>query len=166
MRDLMAQDVKISYLKSLQGYLWQEGYNRGELKAPLFPDVAPAIQDWTARGIRVIIYSSGSVPAQKLFFSHTDAEPSDLTPHITDWFDTVNAGLKTDTASYAAILSARPEAVAPEQWLFLSDHVGEVGAAKNAGMQSFVICRPGNPDLSLDDRRRHRIISSFNEVAV
>ncbi|KAJ2905600.1 acireductone synthase-like protein [Zalerion maritima] len=167
MRDLMAQDVKIAYLKSLQGYLWKEGYRRGELKAPLFPDVAPAIRSWTDRGLKVMIYSSGSVPAQKLLFTYTNAEPADMTSHITDWFDTVNAGLKTEVCSYEAILAAHPEAGAePGEWLFLSDNTKEADTAKDAGMQSFVLSRPGNPELSLNEKSRHRVISSFNEVEV
>ncbi|KAK4242619.1 HAD-like domain-containing protein [Achaetomium macrosporum] len=174
-RDLMSRDVKISYLKSLQGYLWESGYVSGALKAPLFPDVAPKIASWTAKKegagdgegegrVRVMIYSSGSVAAQKLLFRHTNAEPvADLTPLITDFFDTVNAGPKTERASYEKIAAKYPE-VPVGQWLFLSDNVREVEAAKEAGMQSVVVERPGNAGLSEEDRRKHRVIKSFDEL--
>ncbi|KAF4120280.1 enolase-phosphatase E1 [Geosmithia morbida] len=145
-RDLVAGDVKIAYLKGLQGYLWEHGYQSGEIKAPLFPDVAPFIAQTHAAGKRVVIYSSGSVPAQKLLFGHIDADPSDLTPLISDWFDTVNAGPKTKPASYKTILSKYPD-TRPEQWLFLSDNMAEVDAALTAGMRSLPVSRPGNTPL-------------------
>lgn len=148
-RDLIARDIKAPYLKALQGYLWEEGYKAGELKAPLFRDVVPAMTGWCAAGLRVMIYSSGSVPAQKLFFGHTDAELSDLKPLITDWFDTVNAGPKTEVASYSTIAANYPD-LALGEWLFLSDNLKEVEAAKAAGMHSLPVVRPGNPALPSD----------------
>lgn len=165
----MSRDVKIAYLKSLQGYLWESGYRSGALKAPLFPDVAPKIASWTGGGddgeTKVMIYSSGSVPAQKLLFRHTNGEPADWTPQITDFFDTVNAGPKTEASSYEKILAKHKE-LAPEagEWLFLSDNVKEVEAAKKAGMQSVVVERPGNAELSEEERARHRVVRSFEEL--
>ncbi|KAH7037764.1 acireductone synthase-like protein [Microdochium trichocladiopsis] len=160
-QDLMAQDLKISYLKSLQGYLWQRGYANGEIRAPLFPDVAPKLKSWTDNGIKVMIYSSGSVPAQKLLFQHTSSSPPDLSPLISDWFDTVNAGLKQEATSYKRIASKYPEIPAAE-WLFLSDNVQEVDAAISAGMQSKVVQRPGNAALSPDVTERLPVIESFD----
>jgi enolase-phosphatase E1 len=174
----MRRDVKIAYLKSLQGYLWEEGYASGALKAPLFPDVADKILSWTGNqpqqkddggneekeNTRVMIYSSGSVAAQKLLFKHTNhSERPDLTGVISDYFDTVNAGLKTEASSYAKIAAQHPD-IPVGEWLFLSDNVKEVEAAKAAGMQSFVVDRPGNAELSDEDRRRHRVVKSFEEI--
>ncbi|KAJ3578381.1 hypothetical protein NPX13_g2182 [Xylaria arbuscula] len=162
-RDLMEKDVKIAYLKSLQGYLWEEGYAAGHLKAPLFSDVADKLRTWHQEGLKIMIYSSGSVPAQKLLFKHTNAEPSDLTPLISDWFDTVNAGLKTERKSYQKIAESHPE-VPVGEWLFLSDNAKEVDAAIAAGMQSMVVQRPGNPELPPNVRGRLPLIKSFTEV--
>ncbi len=159
----MSRDVKISYLKNLQGYLWQNGYQTGQLKAPLFLDVAPKFASWTKEGVRIIIYSSGSVAAQRLLFKHTNGEPTDLIPMITDFFDTVNAGLKTEASSYVTIASKHAEYPASE-WLFLSDNVKEVEAAKQAGMQSFIVDRPGNAEYSDETRRQHRVIRTFEEL--
>jgi enolase-phosphatase E1 len=157
----MSRDVKIAYLKALQGHLWQAGYASGALKAPLFADVAPAIARWTGDGdAKVMIYSSGSVPAQKLLFRHTNGEPADLTGRIADWFDTVNAGPKTESASYARIMARYPEVGAGE-WLFLSDNVREVVAAREAGMQAVVVVRPGNAELGEEERRGQRLVESF-----
>ena len=157
----MERDVKAAYVKDLQGYLWRRGYDSGELKAPLFADVAPRLRAWHDRGLGLMIYSSGSIPAQKLFFGCTDAEPSDLTPLISDWFDTVNAGLKTERGSYETIARRHPE-YAPAEWLFLSDNVREVDAAIAAGMRSYVVQRPGNAELPAGTRDRLQVIESFD----
>jgi enolase-phosphatase E1 len=162
-RDLMQKDVKISYLKSLQGYLWQEGYASGQLKAPLFPDVPAKLSAWHKSGLKIMIYSSGSVPAQKLLFRYTNAKPSDLTPLISDWFDTVNAGLKQEAKSYQTIGEAHPE-IPIEQWLFLSDIVKEVDAAIAAGMQSMVVHRTGNAELSGEVFKRLQVIETFDSL--
>ncbi|KAI0426133.1 enolase-phosphatase E1 [Xylaria sp. FL1042] len=162
-RDLMDKDVKIAYLKSLQGYLWQEGYAAGHLKAPLFPDVADKLRTWHQNGLKIMIYSSGSVPAQKLLFKHTNAEPSDLTPLISDWFDTVNAGLKTEQKSYQTIAESHPE-VPVGDWLFLSDNTNEVDAAIAAGMRSMVVQRPGNPELPPGVIGRLPVIETFGQI--
>ncbi|KAK3357474.1 enolase-phosphatase E1 [Lasiosphaeria hispida] len=162
-KDLMRRDVKAPYLKSLQGYLWDTGYQVGQLKAPLFPDVAPKFASWTGDGVRIIIYSSGSVPAQKLLFGHTNGEPANLIPSIADFFDTVNAGPKTEASSYEKIASKHADYPA-DQWLFLSDNGKEVEAAKQAGMQSFIVDRPGNAELSGEARRQHKVIRTFDEL--
>ncbi|POR33619.1 Enolase-phosphatase E1 [Tolypocladium paradoxum] len=160
-RDLVARDVKAPYLKALQGHLWQQGYESGELKAPIFPDVAPLITAAYAAGKKIIIYSSGSVPAQKLFFAHTTAQPSDLTPLISAWFDTVNAGPKTETASYTTILSSHPT-IAPARWLFLSDNLREISAALASGMRSLPVTRPGNAPLPPDNPLSRLAITDFS----
>lgn len=161
----MRRDVKAPYLKTLQGYLWKSGYDAGELRVPLFADVAPKLSSWHAAGKRIVIFSSGSVDAQKLLFGHTDAAApaSDLNPLITDYFDTVNAGPKMEAASYLKIAAAHPDHPVGD-WLFLSDNVMEVEAAKEAGMQSFVVDRPGNAELSAEARSQHRVITSFDEL--
>ncbi|KAK3179684.1 enolase-phosphatase E1 [Lecanicillium sp. MT-2017a] len=161
-RDLVQRDVKASYLKSLQGHLWRHGYETGVLKAPLFEDVAPFIRTAHSAGKKVIIYSSGSVPAQKLFFGHTSADPSDMTPLVSDWYDTVNAGLKMEAASYKKILAAHPEVEDPLRWLFLSDNMSEVEAAKEAGMQSLPVVRPGNAALPADHPLTPIAVTSFH----
>lgn len=159
-RDLVERDVKAPYLKALQGYLWKHGYNVGTLKAPLFPDVPPFIKAAHDAGKKIMIYSSGSVPAQKLFFGHTDAEPSDMSPFISGWFDTVNAGPKTEATSYKTILSSADSD--PARWLFLSDNLGEVEAAKKAGMRSIPVTRPGNAPLPADHPLTCTAIASFS----
>jgi enolase-phosphatase E1 len=164
-RDLMAQDLKIPYLKSLQGYLWLRGYESGALRCPLFADVHPSLLQWHRARIPIIIYSSGSVPAQKLLFQYTDSKPeADLRPLISDYFDIVNAGPKQEKASYEKIAATRKEHVG--SWLFLSDNVKEVIAAKEAGMESLVVVREGNAQLSEEEKTGNVLVRSFEEVEI
>lgn len=115
-----------------------------------------------------MIYSSGSIAAQKLLFSHTDA--GDVTPLIAAYFDTTTAGPKTLPSSYDAIFAnsteQRPErdGVAKEQYLFLSDNVFEVRAALEAGMRACVVLREGNAPLGEGDRLGLQVVEGFEEV--
>jgi enolase-phosphatase E1 len=161
----MSRDLKIPYLKSLQGYLWLRGYESGEIRCPLFPDIHPALVSWHKASIPIIIYSSGSVPAQKLLFQYTNSVPdANLRGLISDYFDTVNAGMKMEKASYEKIAKTRKEVVG--KWLFLSDNVKEVEAAKEAGMQAFVVMRNGNAPLSKEDREKNIVVESFYEIRI
>lgn len=164
-RDLVARDVKAPYLKALQGHLWTKGYESGVLKAPLFPDVPPFITNAHAAGKKIMIYSSGSVPAQKLLFSHTTAQPPDMSVLISDWFDTVNAGPKTDVASYTTILSHHPD-TSPARWVFLSDNLNEVDAARQSGMHSIPAVRPGNAPLPSHHPLSEFAVSEFTPVSI
>ena len=67
---LMDGDSKSTGLKAVQGFIWQAGFESGQLESHLFPDVFPAIERWNRQGISIGIYSSGSIVAQKLFFGH------------------------------------------------------------------------------------------------
>ncbi|KAB8299760.1 hypothetical protein EYC80_000013 [Monilinia laxa] len=174
-RDLMAQDLKIPYLKSLQGYLWLRGYESGELKCPLFSDVYPAMKKWNEDGAKVCIYSSGSVAAQKLLWRYnTDGDLRGLIWNGVDvdgaaeteggYWDTVNAGLKQERASYDKIAKANRSLGEVGEWLFLSDNVKEVRAAKEAGMKSFVVVRDGNAKISAEEREGQVLVESFGEV--
>ena len=67
------EDKKIAPLKTLQGIIWREGYQTGELKAHLYPDAVEAMRAWHERGLDLYIYSSGSVEAQELYLTHSIA---------------------------------------------------------------------------------------------
>lgn len=140
--DWMAQDRKAGPLKTLQGMIWRQGYEDGVLKGQVYADAAEMLRVWHARGIELYVYSSGSIAAQKLIYGYSDQ--GDLTPLFSDYFDT-GVGAKVDPASYAAI--AKATGFAPEAMLFLSDHLGEIDAALNAGMQAICIDR----GMSLED---------------
>jgi len=153
----MARDRKSTGLKQLQGLIWEEGYRAGALRGHVFPDVPPALAAWPAAGVRLRVFSSGSVRAQKLLFSHTDY--GDLTRHFEAFHDTTT-GPKLEPASYAAIAAAY--ALPPAEILFLSDHPGELTAAAAAGMQTGLLIRPGNATV---DPGPHPTYRSFEELA-
>ncbi|HUH62061.1 MAG TPA: acireductone synthase [Terracidiphilus sp.] len=151
---LMDRDRKSTALKSLQGKIWKAGFESGELKGTLFADVPPALERWS-KNAKVAIYSSGSVEAQRLLFSHTTV--GDLTSMISGYFDT-RTGPKMESMSYAAIAAAI--GVAPAEILFFSDVVRELDAAREAGCRTRLVVRPGNPPV--EDAHRHQTISSFD----
>jgi 5-methylthioribose kinase len=144
----ITEDRKLTPLKSLQGLIWQEGYERGELRGHIYQDAVEALRAWHAAGLKLYIYSSGSVLAQRLIFSHT--EYGDLTPCFSGYFDTTIGG-KLEPDSYRAI--AAHIGLPPAAVLFLSDHSGEVGAAAIAGMQVIQVCREA-ADGATGDRTR------------
>ena len=136
---LIDRDRKSTGLKSLQGKIWRQGYLDGSLKSQVFTDVAPAFERWRAAGLKISIFSSGSVLAQQLLFAHTDA--GDLTKFIDGYFDT-NVGKKGEAESYRKIAAAI--GLPASEILFISDVVAELEAAKEAGMETLLSIRPGN----------------------
>lgn len=124
----IAADRKATPLKSLQGMLWRAGYERGELRAHLYPDVPERLRAWKNRGLLLAVYSSGSVAAQRLFFRHSEA--GDLEGLFSHFFDTTT-GAKQDPASYRRIADALE--LEPAAILFLSDSAAELDAAAAAG---------------------------------
>jgi enolase-phosphatase E1 len=153
---LIEIDRKITPLKDLQGRIWEEGYQQGDLIAPLFADVPNALQRWHAQGLCLSVYSSGSVQAQKLLYGHT--ESGDLRPLFSHWFDT-RTGAKNDPESYrtiARILNSQPEHV-----MFISDAIAELTAAEQAGMVVLFSLRPGNPQ---QDPQQFRAIQTYQAL--
>ncbi|MES2404247.1 MAG: acireductone synthase [Pseudomonadota bacterium] len=131
------EDRKATPLKALQGMIWKAGYEAGDYRAHVYPEVPAKLREWKARGLKLYVYSSGSVAAQKLFFGHTDA--GDLASLFDGWFDT-EAGGKRERGSYLRIAEAI--GLAPPTVVFLSDIGAELEAAHGAGMQAIQLCRP------------------------
>jgi len=154
---LIDQDRKSPGLKSIQGKIWEQGYNDGALKAPVFPDVRPAMERSHDKAINISIFSSGSVLAQKLLFAHSDA--SDLSKLISNYFDT-SVGKKNEMESYRRISAALN--LATNDICFISDVNTELDAAADAGLKTLLCVRPGNP---LQKKTQlHRTIYTFDEV--
>ena len=152
----MAEDRKATQLKAIQGLVWEEGYREGLLRAHVYPDVAPALASWRALGLKLGVYSSGSIHAQKLLFGHTIT--GDLRPQFDAWFDTTT-GPKREPGSYRKIADAL--ALEPAGILFLSDVVAELDAAAGAGMRTCLILRDG-----LVPSGGHPTATSFFEIEV
>ena len=122
----------------------------------MFPDVRPALEAWTKRGIEVRIYSSVSIAAQKAFFGKT--EDGDLLPYFRGHYDTTTGG-KREAASYVKIAAdmKRPAG----KILFVSDVDAELYAAQAAGFQVVLSDRPGNPPADFEPQ-----ITSFAEIEI
>lgn len=150
------EDRKATPLKALQGMIWREGYETGAYRAHVYPEVAAKLRDWKARGLKLYVYSSGSVAAQKLFFAHSEA--GDLTPLIDGYFDTEIGG-KREAASYSRIIAAIGEQ--PDRVLFLSDITAELDAARAAGLRTAQLYRP--PEVCPQDST-HPCATDFNGI--
>lgn len=150
-------DRKAGPLKLIQGKIWREGFESGELEAHLYPDVAHALAGWQQGGLRLAIYSSGSEEAQRLLFAHSMA--GDLEDLFDDFFDT-RIGAKREPASYATI--AARLGVAPGKILFLSDVAEELDAAAATGLLTCQLVRPEDGTRPTD---RHRTAPDFPTVA-
>jgi enolase-phosphatase E1 len=132
----MDEDRKVTPLKRLQGMIWRSGYESGRLRAHVYQDAVQALRKWDAAGMKLYVYSSGSVEAQRLLFSHT--AHGDLTPLFSGYFDTTT-GSKLETHSYQDI--ARSVSLAARAVVFISDHPGETQAAAAAGMRAVLMAR-------------------------
>lgn len=155
---LIDQDRKLTPLKQLQGLIWESGYGSGELIAPLYSDVPPALMAWAKAGLNLAVYSSGSVSAQKLLYGHTSE--GDLRSLFSHWFDT-RTGPKQAAESYRQI--AAQVAVRPEEVLFISDSFSELEAAQSARMKVLFSDRPGNPAR---DNKGFSTITHFDQVPI
>jgi enolase-phosphatase E1 len=154
---LMERDRKSPALKTLQGWIWEEGYQTGEIRGQVYPDVVPALQRWREAGVGVAIYSSGSELAQRRLFA--TVPEGDVTPLIAGFFDTA-VGPKKAASSYTRIASALT--VAPSSLLFISDVTSELAAARDAGGQVLLSVRPGNPPQH--DASRFETLRTFDDL--
>jgi len=155
------EDRKATPLKTLQGIIWSEGFARGDLVSHFYDDVVPRLRTWHAAGKRLYVYSSGSVAAQRAWF--TNSPQGDLTSLVSGLYDTENAGPKQEPESYRRIAEAT--GVQPARLLFLSDRPGELDAARAAGWHAVGIRRPGEPyyEQGVGD---HAQAGTFDEITV
>lgn len=153
------EDRKHTALKALQGLVWEDGYATGAYTAPVYADAVAALRRWYGAGLPLYVYSSGSVPAQRLLFAHTDA--GDLTALFADFFDT-EVGGKRDVASYVRI--AGELGLHADEVLFLSDVIEELDAAREAGMQTVLVDRRSDYPEPRTDARGHARVESFDAV--
>ncbi|MEO5963374.1 MAG: acireductone synthase [Thermomonas sp.] len=155
------QDRKHTALKALQGMIWMAGYRNRDFSAHMYPDVAPRLRAWHEAGHRLAVYSSGSVPAQKLLFGNSDA--GDLSDIFSSYFDT-EVGLKRDADSYRLIADALHRS--PGDILFLSDVIAELDAARDAGMHTVLLDRREDyPEPRTgEDTHGHLRVESFAEI--
>ncbi len=150
----MDEDRKAAPLKALQGLIWEHGYAVGDFTGHVYEDAVRNLRQWQAAGLRLYVYSSGSVLAQKLLFAHTAY--GDLTPLFSGYFDT-QVGAKQAAASYRMITDAIR--LPARDILFLSDVAAELDAAHEAGMQVVQLLR----DAAVV-RGNHAAVTDFDGI--
>jgi enolase-phosphatase E1 len=148
------EDKKITPLKALQGLIWEAGYRAGDFHGHVYEDAVRGLRAWREQGLRLYVYSSGSVLAQKLLYGHT--EYGDLRPLFSGYFDTTIGG-KREADSYRRIATSVNLPAA--EILFLSDVVEELDAARNAGFQTYWLVRDGAPADPA-----HPVARNFDEI--
>jgi enolase-phosphatase E1 len=154
--DWQAKDIKAPPLKKLQGLIWESGYRSGAFCSEIFPDAFRALKRWKADGLRLYVYSSGSVQAQLLYFEFSS--DGDLRPFFSGHFDT-DIGSKVEPSSYRRV--AEHIGATANHVVFFSDSVKELEAARSAGLQAVHVVKDGttsHPDFLG--------ISDFCEIAV
>ncbi len=153
--DWIDKDLKEPLLKELQGHIWEEGFQSGDLKGHVYEDAYIKLKEWKEEGYKLYIYSSGSVKAQRLFFGHTNF--GDLTMLFDGFFDT-SVGGKKEKESYFRI--AKAVGFDTRECLFLSDTEEELDAANFAGMKTIRVVRDGPVVNS-----KHRVVKHFLEIS-
>jgi enolase-phosphatase E1 len=151
------EDKKITPLKALQGMIWESGFKSGAYKGHVYDDAVKHLRAWHARGLKLYVFSSGSVFAQKLLFGYS--EFGDLTPLFSGYFDTT-IGSKRDAEAYRKI--AGTIGLPAGDILFLSDIKEELDAARDAGMRTTWLVRDG----VLDAHATHWQFRDFDAIAV
>ncbi|MBA0185240.1 acireductone synthase [Pectobacterium versatile] len=154
LNQFMDEDRKSTALKQLQGIIWRAGYRNGDFQGHLYPEVAAQLTAWQQQGLRLYVYSSGSVEAQQLLFGYSNA--GDLRPLFSDYFDT-RVGAKRESDSYRTI--AQAIGLPAEQLLFLSDIRQELDAAQEAGWHTCQLIRDDADSVS-----RHRQVARFDQI--
>jgi len=151
------EDRKLTPLKALQGMIWEDGYRRADFTGHVYHDAVRRLRQWHERGLRLYVFSSGSVHAQRLLFGHSDH--GDLTPLFSGYFDTT-IGAKREPESYRRI--SAEIGLAPGDILFLSDIREELDAARAAGMATCWLVRDGAVPID----RAHPVARDFDQVPV
>lgn len=149
------QDQKIGPLKTLQGLIWAKGYAEGKLTGHVYKDAAEHLTKWHQRGLKLYVYSSGSVKAQQLIYGHSTH--GDLSALFTGYFDT-RIGHKRDVASYEVIRDALGGDA--DSMLFLSDINEELDAAQQAGMHTAWLLR----DQAIPSESSHPAYANFKHI--
>jgi len=148
------EDRKVTPLKALQGMIWETGYRQGDFTGHVYEDAEKKLREWHTAGLRLYVFSSGSVTAQKLIFGYSDF--GDLKPLFSGYFDT-RVGSKRDAIAYQVIVKAI--GLPADEILFLSDIAEELDAARSVGMHTLQLVREGALPSPA-----HPIASDFDQI--
>ena len=150
------EDKKIKPLKTLQGLIWERGYQQRDFYGHIYEDAYTRLCEWRAQGLRLGIFSSGSCKAQQLLFAHTPF--GDLTPLFDFYFDT-GVGMKQSPEAYLKI--AQEMGTECSSILFLSDIEAELNAASSVGYRTTLLQRDTDQSTNTS---HHAVARSFLEI--
>jgi enolase-phosphatase E1 len=139
----IAEDKKIKPLKDLQGMIWESGYRNKDFFGHVYEDAYQTLLKWYKNGLKIFIYSSGSINAQKLLFGHSSY--GDLNYLFSGNFDT-QIGSKKELESYRKITETIK--LKANEIIFLSDNSDELKAARESGMNVIKLARPEDGIMS------------------
>lgn len=151
-------DEKVTVLKELQGRIWVEGFESSGLRGHLYDDAVAALYRFHEAGIKLYVYSSGSVAAQRLLFGHSVA--GDLIALFSGFYDTT-IGAKQNAASYIKIADAI--GTSPQDVIFFSDNEKELDAARDAGVQTVQLARPDDGTVR---STRHTAVETLDGIDI
>jgi enolase-phosphatase E1 len=129
------------------------------IRSSVYEDVAKNFESWTSSGLKLYIFSSGSVEAQKLLFANTTDD--DLSKHLTGYYDT-KIGPKQESDSYQKI--AKEIGFKEDEIVFFTDVVKEAEAAKKAGYKVALLDRPGNAEIDEESKKTYSVLKTFDDV--
>lgn len=127
---------KASSLQPLQTMLLEEGYRDKKIQSQIYEDALRALKRWREQNISVYIYSSFSVPEQRLFCTHTQV--GNINSSFDGFFD-MDIGDKKNAQSYDKI--AASIGIQTSGILFLTDNIEDAVTASNTGMKVIVLDR-------------------------
>jgi enolase-phosphatase E1 len=155
----LREDIKATPLKTLQGLIWAEGFAQNRLRGHVYPDAATGLRRWRDAALRLYVYSSGSIEAQKVLFGNS--VQGDLSTLFSGHFDTTT-GPKRVAASYTAI--ADSIGLPAADVVFLSDVDAELDAARTAGMQTVRLLRLA--DTPPGATTTHPSATTFDQIEI
>lgn len=155
LRQWISEDRKTAPLKDLQGLIWENGYKNADFTAHIYQDAYEKLLYWHQKNIPLYVYSSGSVYAQKLFFTHTNY--GNILYFFSDFFDT-KIGNKKEAQSYQKIIE-KIDIPAPST-IFLSDIEAELNSAQEIGIKTILVDR----ENQIKNNHHHQIVKSFAEI--
>lgn len=162
LREWIKLDRKVTPLKDLQGIIWEEGYKNGDYRSHIYQDAYEKLVSWHSQNIPIYIYSSGSVYAQKLFFSHS--EYGNLLHLFSGFYDT-NIGNKKESKSYHNIANSLE--LKPDEIIFLSDVEGEVNSAFAVEISTVWVIRDENLfQEKKETNSSHQIVNNFDLIDI
>ena len=153
----LERDARVAPLRVLQAMVWREAAGGRCLAGAVYPDVPPALRRWSAAGLRLYCFSSGSAEAQRLIFSHSPA--GDLSGLFGRFFDTAVGG-KREPESYSRL--AIGMGLPPAEILYIAANEAELDAAAAAGMRTCLMVRPGH---AAPENGQHPAAQDFTGVA-